>query len=80
MSSMFAYCSSLKELSILNFITKNVNNMSFMFCYCKSLKNMDVSSFYITSITNINYMFCRCPKKLKEKIRTQNKKIGEEAF
>ena len=42
---MFCCCSSLKELNLSNFNTKNVNNMSRMFWYCISLKELDISNF-----------------------------------
>ena len=34
MGFMFFYCSSLKELNIPKFHTKNVKNMDSMFCSC----------------------------------------------
>ena len=42
---MFQECSSLIELNISNFNTKNVNEMSSMFEGCSSLKKLNASNF-----------------------------------
>ena len=49
MGSMFRECSSLRELNLSNFNTKNVNEMNNMFGCCDSLKNKNV----ITNDNNI---------------------------
>ena len=50
MSCMFYNCSSLKELNLSNFNTKNVTNMSYMFGYCSSLKELNLSNFNTSKV------------------------------
>lgn len=45
MTSMFENCSSLKEIDLSNFETKNVYSMNDMFMNCSSLKTIDTSKF-----------------------------------
>ena len=49
MNWMFFGCSSLEELDLSNFNTKNVTNMSYMSYYCKSLKELKISNFIINN-------------------------------
>ena len=57
---MFYKCLRLIKLDLLNFNTKNVENMSFMFYYCNSLRELDLSNFFTTNVTHMNYMFGGC--------------------
>ena len=58
MSKMFYGCSSLTYLSLNNFDTRNVKDMSLMFYYCYNLQFLDISSFEtnISNIDIINYV------------------------
>ena len=47
---MFNDCSSLKEIIIENFNTKNVENMKKMFFRCLSLEKLYISNFIITNV------------------------------
>ena len=57
MGSMFSHCSSLKNLDLSNFKTKNVKNMSWMFSHCSSLETLNLSDFEIDSSNDVNFMF-----------------------
>ena len=52
--------SNLQQLSLNNFDTQNVSNMSYMFAGCKSLTSLDVSGFDTTKTTDMAYMFYLC--------------------
>ena len=80
MSHMFSWCSSLKELNLNNFNTKNVTDMSAMFYECSSLKELNLSNFNTDNVTNMRYMFSKCSDELKLKIRSQYKNFQEMAF
>ena len=60
MSSMFFFCSSLKDLDISHFDTSNVTDMSNMFCKCSSLTSLDVSNFNTSNVTLMGGMFDNC--------------------
>ena len=47
MSGMFSNCSSLKNLNVNNFDTKNVAKMEEMFNNCSSLENLNITNFDI---------------------------------
>ena len=68
---MFKGCSSLEELNLSNFNTKNVLEMDMMFHDCSSLEILNFPNFKVNSKTNILYMFKGC--NLLEK----NKKWGK---
>ena len=53
-------CSSLKQLDVSNFNTKNVIDMGSMFASCLALQSIDVSGFNTENVTNMNSMFSRC--------------------
>ena len=57
---MFSDCSSLTEINLFNFITKNVTNMSGMFLGCFSLENINLFRFDTRNVNDMNYMFFRC--------------------
>ena len=57
---MFAGCSSLINLDVSNFHTRNSESFYSMFCDCKSLKHIDVSNFDSFKCENINSMFHNC--------------------
>ena len=54
---MFSDCSSLTNINLSNFNTKNVSDMSFMFYGCSSLTNINLSNFNIINVTNMSDMF-----------------------
>ena len=64
MSSMFHNCSSLIEINVSNFNTKNVQKMENMFKGCLSLKELNLSNFNTNRLKNASYMFRQC-KSLK---------------
>ena len=57
---MFCDCSSLNNLNISNFDTKNVINMSYMFCDCSSLNHLDLSNFNCENVRDKTGMFEGC--------------------
>mgnify|MGYP002626851517 CR=1 FL=1 len=57
---MFSECSSLININLSNFNTKNVKDMSMMFNGCSSLKNLDLISFDTQNVTDMSWMFCGC--------------------
>ena len=58
--AMFEKCSSLKEVNLSNFDTRNVKTMGLMFYGCENLLNLDVSSFNTANVTHTNSMFANC--------------------
>ncbi|MDI6552972.1 BspA family leucine-rich repeat surface protein [Leuconostoc falkenbergense] len=56
MSYMFAD-TLLKTLTLTNFNTENVTNMSYMFQYCTELTNLDLSSWNVDNVTTFANMF-----------------------
>ena len=44
------------------------------------LINLDIPNFNINDKLNMEYMFSRCSNDLKNKIKSQNKNIKNEAF
>jgi surface protein len=60
MQAMFYGCSSLKELDLSGFNTRNVTNMSYMFKGCSSLEQVDLSSFNTANVTEMEDMFWDC--------------------
>ena len=57
---MFYNCSSLTNLDLRSFNTRNVINMLGMFYGCSSLTNLDLSSFNTANVTSMYYMFYNC--------------------
>ena len=80
MSNMFSKCYLLKDLNVSNFNTENVTYMPDMFSECCSLKDLNISSFNFNNVKLLNHMFALCPEELKDKIKKENKSIGNEAF
>lgn len=60
MTSMFENCSSLKEIDLSNFETKNVYYMNDMFMNCSSLKTIDTSKFNTVKVKDMQFMFYNC--------------------
>jgi len=56
MTSMFYYCTSLKEIP--QFDTSNVTNMNYMFNNCTSLE--EIPQFDTSKVTNMGSMFNNC--------------------
>ena len=54
--------------------------MSYMFYGCSSLKELNLSNFNTNNVIYMSYMFNGCSKELKNKIKSDNKNIKEEAF
>ena len=80
MRNMFYKCSSLESINVSNFNTENVKDMQNMFAYCSSLKDIDISNFALKEDTYISDMFIGCSDLLKEKVKSQNKNLKNEAF
>ena len=80
MTGMFEGCSSLEELNLSNFNTINVVNMNSMFEGCSYLKDINLSSFNFNNEQYMYGMFAGCSNSLKNKIKSEFKKIKEEAF
>ena len=57
---MFAECSKLEYLDLLNFNSRNVTNMSCMFFGCSSLKEIKLSTLKTLNVKNMNNMFNGC--------------------
>ena len=60
MKSKFWKCSSLKELNLSNFNTKNVIDMSCMFYECSSLHELNISNFNVKKETKVEDIFKGC--------------------
>ncbi len=72
---MFYECSSLKNINISNFNTKNVNNMGCMFWGCSSLTDLNLSHFITDNVTYMEGMFFKCSSLTNlnvSKFNTQN--------
>ena len=74
---MFAYCTSLKEIDLSNFNTKNVEDMEFMFSGCEKLTKVNLSGFDCSK-ASLQGLFYKCPKLNKDGIITSEKKIINE--
>ena len=57
---IFGGCSSLTNINLSNFDTKNVTNMRGMFYGCSSLTNIDLSNFDTKNVTDMGCMFDGC--------------------
>ena len=57
---MFGYCEKLEYLNIMNFNTRNVENMKYMFSDCYMLTSLNISHFDTTNVEIILGMFLRC--------------------
>ncbi len=51
-----------------------------MFCDCVLLKELSINNFNINRLTDVGYMFTGCSDELKNKIRSLNINIKDEAF
>ena len=54
---MFFECSSLKELNLSNFNTKNVTDMSGMFAGCSVLNELNINNFRSKNLKNKDNIF-----------------------
>ena len=57
---MFSNCFPLIYLNLLNFETKNINDMSGMFYDCSSLTSLNLSNFNTENVKDMSYMFYNC--------------------
>ena len=57
---MFLGCKNIIDINVVNFETKNINNMCDMFRDCKNIKKLNLSSFNTKNVTNMNAMFNGC--------------------
>ena len=60
MDSMFSGCSSLTELDVSDWNTREVTYMGSMFSGCSSLTKLDVSDWNTSEVTNMSSMFSGC--------------------
>ena len=82
MSHMFNECSLLEELDLSKFKIDKVINMSHMFSWCSSLEKLKIFKINKNNKNNtdMSWMFNGCWKKLKKRLRRDNKNIRIEAF
>ena len=80
MRFMFNKYTSLKYLNISNFNTSKVTDMSYKFNNCTALNQINVSNFNVSNVVYMVSMFSGCSRKLKTKIKTQNKNIRDGAY
>ena len=80
MSSIFCYCSSLREINLFNINTNNIIKMKGMFLRCSSLKYINISDFNFNYLNDISGMFYGCSNEIRMKIKSKFKNIKEEAF
>ena len=80
MSWMFYRCSLLKKINIANCNIDNVTRMTGMFWGCSSLEEVNLPKFKDDNEINKRCMFTECSDELKNKIKEENKNIGDEAF
>ena len=73
MFDMFYKCSSLKNIDLSNFNTKNVTNMSYMFWGCSSLNSINLSNFNTNKATDMECMFSDYKNLKKENIIIKDK-------
>ena len=57
---MFYGCTSLTDLDLSNFNTKNDTNMNNMFDGCNSLTNINFANFNTQNVSNIRNIFYGC--------------------
>ena len=72
---MFYGCSSLNNLNLSNFNTKNVISMSVMFNSCSSLNNLNLSNFNTQNVPYMSDMFLGCSSLNKNNVITNDNKI-----
>ena len=57
---MFYGCNKLSSLTLSNFNTENVTDMSYMFSGCQKLSSLNLSNFNTAKVTNMSSMFSDC--------------------
>ena len=57
---LFNFCNDIIEIKFINFITKDISDMSFMFQNCSKLTNLNLSNFNTENVNNMSYMFNEC--------------------
>ena len=57
--SMFANCTTVKEIEFVKFYTKDVTSMRHMFYFCSHLRHLDLTNF---DTSNVTTMFGLCKK------------------
>lgn len=60
MRMMFAYCTSLEEINVSNFLTSSVITMRGMFNQCNKLQKVDILGFITEQLEEAASMFNRC--------------------
>ncbi len=60
MQSLFANCSSLRDLEASKWNTSNVTDMRSMFHGCKCLQCLDLDQWNTESVTDMSYLFYDC--------------------
>ena len=62
---MFSGCENIKYIHFSNFITTNLQNMSYMFYNCKSLNSLpDISKWNTSNVKDMSWMFYGCKPSL----------------
>lgn len=83
MNGMFAGCSSIESLSLVDLNTENVTDMSFMFYGCSSLKEIFLGGFDTENVTHMTYMFADCvslPEIYVDSFNTKNVRDSQSMF
>ena len=62
---MFCNCTSLKEINISNFSTKNTKNINYMFSRCKYLREIHTSNFFIGDVYDNTEVFYDCINRIE---------------
>ena len=73
MALMFCQCSSLLNLDLFNYNTKNVT----IFDFSWNNISFQMPQFFLKSKNNLSNMFAGCPPNLFKNIRTRDKNILE---
>ena len=51
---LFSFCNNIIEIKFINFITKEINDMSVMFENCSKLTNLNLSNFNTENVKNMS--------------------------
>ena len=75
---MFNGCTKLKSISMKNFNTEKVTDMSHMFTLCESLTSLDLSSFNTPVLEGIKEIFSECKSLTYIDVSKLNTKIVQD--
>ena len=85
--SLFENCTCIKEIDFINFVRRDIIDMSYMFYGCKTLKKLEITALKTDQVTDMKYMFYGCSslkeinlKNLNTKNVTNMESLFEECF